>query len=342
MATPKEEGPKSNETWNDIKSMLDEPDVKKLFTTQQLSDQDAVKNNRVAIYNGLKNDDDLRKKGYSYKFAAWVLDELKLNDEELKSDQTKIDSNHGVTYLGDIKPMFTDCDQWNMKTKRGLDLHDYTAVVKNYGPIYGKVKNRSMPMGGPKWSDIQINMLPAWKYEGYKDSSPQAKNNTDVMSYMEPYFPEYKIDGVQANENNLKEALDQNKNFDGLTFDFHIKPMFALGHRDKMFDVTSGHIDLHDFVSVNEEKVNILFKLTLPNIMKSGKKRMPQRNPWPKKNIYLFYAWAKQGETSKKGVTSTIKDEYNPNDLENPKTDLGKMHSYYVYYRDLPDIHKDS
>ncbi|KAF0433430.1 hypothetical protein F8M41_005064 [Gigaspora margarita] len=281
------------------------------------------KENRVKFYNILKKDDSLRLKGYSYVFAAWIYDGLKetKNSAEIiyEGNDDFIPNNNDVTYIKDIRPLFTDCDQWNMKEfVKMFDLHNYDEVKNENFKIYYHVKIRNMPKGGPMWSDKDINLFAAWMYEGSKE-----KLTNEVGSTISRMVPRFTL------KDNEIDKMGYPLKPEDLSFTDHIGPMFSEGHRNKMHDVR-GFLDFEKYESVNKYKVLILDRLTRPDLST----RMPKNNPWPKKNIYAFYAWAIQGKNSREDVMTGPTDPYDEND-----DDYIKMTSYFERYRDLADIY---
>ncbi|CAG8769927.1 5725_t:CDS:1, partial [Racocetra fulgida] len=151
---------------------------------------------------------------------------------------------------------------------------------------------------GQPWTDDEINMFSAWIYDGKQQGVKITEDEGNkISSYMEPTFPtDVKID----------ESTDEPLDPSSLNFQDHVLKMFALGYRNTMWKIT-GYLDLHDYNSVNSNKDDIFLRLTrLETDITTP--MMPRRNPWPRKNILLFYRWAIQGQNSKENSTSTPTD----------------------------------
>jgi len=174
-----------------------------------------------------------------------------------------------------------------------LDLHDYESVKNYHYIIRDKLKLHLMPYKDP-WNENNIRLFAAWICDGLKD------RRIEKLSTIVPFYPadiEVDADGYPKNPYELN-------------FDDHVKPMFGFGHKQRM-NAIKADLNLHNYESMCNYKIMILRALTRENISGSslngtgnGDKRMPQYNPWPKKNIALFYAWAAQGEKPRENAES--------------------------------------
>ncbi|CAG8773619.1 hypothetical protein C2G38_2034529 [Gigaspora rosea] len=234
-----------------------------------------------------------------------------------KQIKLQVNADTGVTKYPDLIPKVDP-----------NEVKDFFNKFKDRTPaILNKVKTRTMPKDGNSWTDDQINMFSAWVYDGKRgddkggDGGFPSKNPDDgknVVSYMEPSFPVLNCT-TESSLKRLVESKDKepptDPNYD-LNFNDHIVKMFGLGHRYAMFKIIQEkqknsedpkpnpplHLDLHDYKDVNNKKVEILDHLTRAD---GASGLMPRRNPWPKKNILLFYLWALQGDDSKETSNSS-------------------------------------
>ncbi|CAG8576367.1 11236_t:CDS:1 [Dentiscutata erythropus] len=286
-------------------------------------------------YDVVSNDDTCKKiyvllanrRAYKVKeelddsniFAAWLFEgrrESLENENKLKAPSNIIGMNR-ITYFENVRPLFTECDEWNMRNQQkrpGIDIQlwSYDNVKTNYDKILARLKARNMPPGAP-WSDEQINTFIAWGLDGKPDA--------EVLSPIRPYYP-----GIEISP-------------DKLNFDQHISILFTEGHHDRMIEhkvdrskYSKMRVDLQDYESVKYHKKNILDRLTFP----TKDKRMPKFNPWPIKNVKLFHAWAAQGEEPLRDSTPADTKPYSKGAQE-----LIDMQGYVDRYMNDPDAPKE-
>jgi hypothetical protein len=77
-------------------------------------------------------------------------------------------SNEPLSFVRDIRPLFTDMDVDHMKNV-GIDLSDHADVKDNADAIYSTVSERSMPppgIGEPQWTDEMCETFKAWQSQG--------------------------------------------------------------------------------------------------------------------------------------------------------------------------------
>ncbi|CAG8759963.1 4461_t:CDS:1 [Gigaspora margarita] len=312
------------------------------------------------IYNALKikrfEKDSLMKE--SNLFATWIYEGLKKNSDSEKKKFPEPDKGNSLEYRH-IKPLFTENDHRNMsgviepsldETIR-LNLHFYkgpspeSKLYKKDGlPIYNEneaknnfkifkadksqkvlrvLQNQIMPLEGPFWPKDAFYMFSAWMYDGqqlgelidynnYKDPLDESSKE-QYLSYMEPFYPKVKT--------NTNGSLDT----DSLNFQDHVRKMFSKGHQKAMLHY--GGFDLHDYDDVNSMKANIFNRLTREE---TNAKLMPRLNPWPKKNVDLFYFWAMQGPQSRNDGSEGAIESYKGNE-----EDYINMKEYYDQYHDF-------
>jgi hypothetical protein len=76
------------------------------------------------------------------------------------------------TFWEDIFPLFTDGDVACMRARPTPVLLASLAwwrVDANYDKAIARLKNGSMPLGGPRWSEDNIKKLEAWKGAGFPE-----------------------------------------------------------------------------------------------------------------------------------------------------------------------------
>jgi hypothetical protein len=67
-----------------------------------------------------------------------------------------------ITWDDDIKDFFTQLDVGCMRARGKLDLSDYESVKEFKDDIKTRVKNHTMPKGGPPWPDEKVKMFEDW------------------------------------------------------------------------------------------------------------------------------------------------------------------------------------
>jgi hypothetical protein len=78
-----------------------------------------------------------------------------------------------VSFAHDIKPLFRQIDIDHMK-KFSVLLDDYTYMADPSGDhanaqnVENSLTNRSMPPGGPFWSNQQLSLYKQWRTDGYQ------------------------------------------------------------------------------------------------------------------------------------------------------------------------------
>jgi hypothetical protein len=77
-----------------------------------------------------------------------------------------------VSFVADIKPLFTAMDQDHMLNQVGMfDLWSYDDVKANADAILGAVTDGSMPPSGsgePPWTQSQISTFKQWMDDGFQ------------------------------------------------------------------------------------------------------------------------------------------------------------------------------
>jgi hypothetical protein len=77
-----------------------------------------------------------------------------------------------ISFANDIRPLFRDIDVQHMKPF-GVALDDYAYMAdpsddhSNAQNVQDRLKNQSMPPGGPFWSDAQLAIFAQWRSDGY-------------------------------------------------------------------------------------------------------------------------------------------------------------------------------
>ncbi|CAG8834769.1 16001_t:CDS:1, partial [Cetraspora pellucida] len=187
--------------------------------------------------------------------------------------------------------------------------------------ILGQLKYRNMPKEGQPWTDNEINMLSTWIYDGQKRGTVIDLTKEDITfnSHMKPSFPP----NVIINRSDEPVNPQPSK----LNFNDHVIIMFALGHRNAMLNFRL--FDLHKYDDVNAKKVEIFHRLTRTET-DTTVELMPQNNPWPRKNIILFYTWAIQGPKSRESSESADPQPYSKDDPD--YVNLQNYHKQYLSY----------
>jgi hypothetical protein len=77
-----------------------------------------------------------------------------------------------VSFQSDIKPLFTTRDVQHM-ANRGvlLDNYEYMSKSENAQNVYDYLtgaKKPQMPLGGPFWSQTQLDLFNQWMQDGYQ------------------------------------------------------------------------------------------------------------------------------------------------------------------------------
>ena len=74
-----------------------------------------------------------------------------------------------VSFVNDIRPMFTDMDVAHMKPN-GIDLSSHDDVMNNADDILTNVTSGRMPpksSGEPRWTSDMCNRFKTWIAQGY-------------------------------------------------------------------------------------------------------------------------------------------------------------------------------
>ncbi|CAG8459135.1 19948_t:CDS:1 [Racocetra persica] len=286
-------------------------------------------------------------------FATWIYEGRKnQNVDETPKEPQRLpdpytDKPQNLLKFEHIRPLFTDCDDFNMrnlqndsdpeKAVKAIPLHptndeQFKKFVDKRDLILYAVKGKAMPKNGEPWTDEEINFFCAWIYDG-AEQGDKDKSFAETISYMKPTFPDdvelkqvkLTVDGKTYNNIEIYD-LKPPSTADSLSYDEHIKLMFADGHREAMMNYK--HFDLQNYDDVNNKKVLILLRLTrMESNDPSNVKLMPHGNPWPQKNILLFYHWAIQGPNSRNDSDSGRPQKYDNND-----PDYQNMQNYYKEY----------